>query len=289
MVERRELIQVLSHATVFVCPSVYEPFGLVNLEAMACEAAVVASDVGGIPEIVVEGETGFLVPCDPEAVAADPEAAARFEATLAERINRLVGDPALAARLGAAGRQRVLDHFTWERVAERTLEVYREVLAAPAAGDRGLAAHPAAEAGPADQAARGLVRLVPRRRGEHGGDRGGEPAATATLPVRTAQGPPGTLDRLGVVPRPQVALVRRLGHPEPDQRDDLGVADRRREGGRAVLIADHDRGRPGRGGAGQALDEDHRGGRQVLVADHDGAAQVGGAPVRHSTSTTVAA
>ena len=137
MVERRELIQVLSHATVFVCPSVYEPFGLVNLEAMACEAAVVASAVGGIPEIVVEGETGFLVPCDPEAVAAEPEAAARFEAALAERINRLVGDPALAARLGAAGRQRVLDDFTWERVAERTLEVYREVLAAPAAAPAG--------------------------------------------------------------------------------------------------------------------------------------------------------
>ena len=137
MVERRELIQVLSHATVFVCPSVYEPFGLVNLEAMACEAAVVASDVGGIPEIVVEGETGFLVPCDPEAVAADPEAAARFEATLAERVNRLVGDPALSGRLGAAGRQRVLDHFTWERVAERTLEVYREVLAVPSVAAAG--------------------------------------------------------------------------------------------------------------------------------------------------------
>jgi starch synthase len=137
MLPRTELIQVLSHATAFVCPSIYEPFGLVNLEAMACEAAVVASAVGGIPEIVVEGETGFLVPCDPEAVAAEPEAAARFEAALAERINRLVGDPALAARLGAAGRQRVLDDFTWERVAERTLEVYREVLAAPAAAPAG--------------------------------------------------------------------------------------------------------------------------------------------------------
>ena len=133
MVERGELVQMLSHATVFVCPSVYEPFGLVNLEAMACEAAVVASAVGGIPEIVVEGETGLLVPCEPEAVATDPAAAADFEAALAERINRLVDDPGLAGRLGAAGRRRVLADFTWERVAERTVEVYRDVLAVPSA------------------------------------------------------------------------------------------------------------------------------------------------------------
>jgi starch synthase len=128
MVERAALIQVMSHATVFVCPSVYEPFGLVNLEAMACEAAVVASDVGGIPEIVVDGETGYLVPCDPDAIAFDPAAAERFETALATRINQLVADPALAARFGAAGRQRVLERFTWERVAARTVDVYRETL-----------------------------------------------------------------------------------------------------------------------------------------------------------------
>ncbi len=134
MLPRTELIQVLSHATAFVCPSIYEPFGLVNLEAMACEAAVVASAVGGIPEIVVDGETGYLVPCDPEAVASDETAARLFEATLAERINQLVADPDLATRLGTAGRRRVLDRFTWEQVALRTVEVYRQALAAHAAG-----------------------------------------------------------------------------------------------------------------------------------------------------------
>ena len=134
MVPRPELIQVLSHATAFVCPSIYEPFGLVNLEAMACEAAVVASAVGGIPEIVVDGETGYLVPCDPEAVASDVVAARQFEATLAERINQLVADPDLATRLGTAGRRRVLERFTWEQVALRTVEVYRQAIAAHAAG-----------------------------------------------------------------------------------------------------------------------------------------------------------
>jgi starch synthase len=134
MVPRPELVQLLSHATAFVCPSVYEPFGLVNLEAMACEAAVVASEIGGIPEIVVPGETGYLVACDPEAVASDPTAARDFEAALADRINQLVADPALASRLGAAGRRRVMERFTWERVAARTLEVYRSVLGLPPAG-----------------------------------------------------------------------------------------------------------------------------------------------------------
>jgi starch synthase len=133
MVPRPELIQVLSHATVFVCPSIYEPFGLVNLEAMACEAAVVASAVGGIPEIVVDGETGYLVPCDAEAVASDTTAARHFEATLAERINQLIADPDLATRLGMAGRRRVLERFTWEQVALRTVEVYRQAITAHAA------------------------------------------------------------------------------------------------------------------------------------------------------------
>ena len=135
MVPRPELIQVLSHATAFVCPSIYEPFGLVNLEAMACEAAVVASAVGGIPEIVVDGKTGYLVPCDPTAVASDATAARHFEATLAERINQLVADPDLATRLGTAGRRRVLERFTWEQVALRTVEVYRQAIAAHAAGN----------------------------------------------------------------------------------------------------------------------------------------------------------
>jgi alpha-maltose-1-phosphate synthase len=121
MLTRPEVVQILSHATVFVCPSVYEPFGLVNLEAMACEAPVVATATGGIPEIVVEGETGSLVAYDPD----EPEA---FASALAQAINRLLDDPAAAERFGKAGRRRVLDHFTWEAVAARTADIYRLVL-----------------------------------------------------------------------------------------------------------------------------------------------------------------
>jgi starch synthase len=129
MLDRREVIQVLSHATVFVCPSVYEPFGLVNLEAMACETAVVASAVGGIPEIVVDAETGYLVPCDVSAERPDPEAARRFAEALAERINALVTQPALARAFGEAGRRRVVEHFSWSSVAERTVALYTGLLA----------------------------------------------------------------------------------------------------------------------------------------------------------------
>jgi starch synthase len=129
MLDRRDVIQVLSHATVFVCPSVYEPFGLVNLEAMACETAVVASAVGGIPEIVVDAETGYLVPCDVSAERPDPEAARRFAEALAERINALVTQPALARAFGEAGRRRVVEHFSWSSVAERTVALYAGLLA----------------------------------------------------------------------------------------------------------------------------------------------------------------
>jgi starch synthase len=129
MLDRRDVIQVLSHATVFVCPSVYEPFGLVNLEAMACETAVVASAVGGIPEIVVDAETGYLVPCDVSAERPDPEAARRFTEALAERINALVTQPALARAFGEAGRRRVVEHFSWSSVAERTVALYTGLLA----------------------------------------------------------------------------------------------------------------------------------------------------------------
>ena len=130
MLPRPEVIQVLSHATVFVCPSIYEPFGLVNLEAMACEVAVVASAVGGIPEIVVDGETGYLVPCDVAAGAPDAAAAGRFAEGLAERINALLADPDRAAAFGRAGRQRVVDHFSWSSVAARTAELYRGLASA---------------------------------------------------------------------------------------------------------------------------------------------------------------
>jgi alpha-maltose-1-phosphate synthase len=130
MLPRAEVIQVLSHATVFVCPSVYEPFGLVNLEAMACGTAVVASAVGGIPEIVVEGETGLLVPCavgaDPT-VPTDPGAARQFAQALAEGIDALLADPDAARRMGEAGRRRVIEHFDWEVIAGRTVGVYDRV------------------------------------------------------------------------------------------------------------------------------------------------------------------
>jgi starch synthase len=129
MLPRPEVIQILSHARVFVCPSVYEPFGIVNLEAMACGAAVVATAVGGIPEIVVPDATGFLVPFESDGTAAgsprDREGLARG---LALRIDQLVADPELAARLGAAGRRRVIEHFSWTAIAERTAQLYTRVV-----------------------------------------------------------------------------------------------------------------------------------------------------------------
>jgi len=118
-----EVVQLLTHARVFVCPSVYEPFGLVNLEAMACGTAVVATAVGGIPEIVVDGETGFLVP--------PGGGGDRLARGLAARVNDLVADPDLARRMGEAGRKRAVEHFGWSAVAERTAALYRR-LARPA-------------------------------------------------------------------------------------------------------------------------------------------------------------
>jgi starch synthase len=105
-----------------VCSSVYEPLGIVNLEAMACATAVVASDVGGIPEVVADGVTGSLVHYDP----ADP---AGYEAGLAEAVNALVNDPEKAERYGRAGRQRCIDEFSWAHIAEQTLDIYRKVCA----------------------------------------------------------------------------------------------------------------------------------------------------------------
>jgi alpha-maltose-1-phosphate synthase len=117
----QDLIHLHSGASVFVCPSIYEPFGLVNLEAMACETAVVGSRVGGIPEIVVEGETGYLVDYDPE----DPEA---FTTGLANRIDELLNNPTLTAKMGKAGRQRVLRHFGWPAIASQTVKLYDSLL-----------------------------------------------------------------------------------------------------------------------------------------------------------------
>lgn len=115
-----EVREILSAATAFVCPSVYEPLGIVNLEAMACGTAVVASDVGGIPEVVDDGVTGTLVHYDGDHTT-------DFEAALADGVNALVADPQTAARYGTAGRQRCIDEFSWARIAEQTLEVYRKV------------------------------------------------------------------------------------------------------------------------------------------------------------------
>lgn len=117
-----ELREILSAAAVFVCPSVYEPLGIVNLEAMACGAAVVASDVGGIPEVVADGVTGTLVHYDPGDVAG-------YRAGLAEAVNELVADRAKAQRYGKAGRRRCVEEFSWAHVAEQTLEIYRKVCA----------------------------------------------------------------------------------------------------------------------------------------------------------------
>ena len=127
MVPRGHVRQVLSHATVFACPSVYEPLGIVNLEAMACETAVVASAVGGIPEVVVDGETGYLVPYDP-ARADDPAAVAAFEEGLASKINSLTSDPEKAREFGRAGRQRCISEFDWGKIAAETVDVYRRAI-----------------------------------------------------------------------------------------------------------------------------------------------------------------
>ncbi|MHB1433644.1 MAG: glycogen synthase [Streptosporangiaceae bacterium] len=126
MLPKAEIIQILSHATVFACPSLYEPLGIVNLEAMACGTAVVASNVGGIPEVVADAQTGLLVPPD------DP-------AILAEAISSLVGDPARASAMGQLGRQRVAAEFSWASVAAQTAALYTELA-------RGRAGTPGADA-----------------------------------------------------------------------------------------------------------------------------------------------
>jgi len=123
MLPRPDVIRLLSRAAVFACPSVYEPLGIVNLEAMACGAAVVASAVGGIPEVVDDGVTGLLVPYDEK----DPAA---FEAALAEALNHVIADPSAAARMGGAGRERAVREFGWDAIARRTVAVYDGALRA---------------------------------------------------------------------------------------------------------------------------------------------------------------
>jgi glycogen synthase len=114
MLEDHDLVNLYNEAAVFACPSVYEPFGIINLEAMACETPVVATRVGGIKEVVVDGETGLLVP------PGEP-------VKLGDALTRILEDPATAAKMGEEGRRHVLEHFTWDRIATKTLELYRSL------------------------------------------------------------------------------------------------------------------------------------------------------------------
>jgi starch synthase len=129
MVTKEEAIQLYSHCAVFCCPSVYEPFGIINLEAMACKAPVVASATGGILEVVVEGETGHLVPFEADEVTTFPTNPEQFAKDLAARITDLLADPAKAQRLGEAGRKRVEEHFSWTAIAAQTIQLYESLIA----------------------------------------------------------------------------------------------------------------------------------------------------------------
>ena len=128
MVTRQETIQLYSNARVFCCPSVYEPFGIINLEAMACRAPVVASSTGGIKEVVVEGETGYLVPFDQDPVTSFPRDPETFARALAERITQLLNDPAKCRQFGSAGRKRVENIFSWTAIAQQTIELYQSLI-----------------------------------------------------------------------------------------------------------------------------------------------------------------
>jgi len=126
MVDRNAVIELYSHAAVFCCPSIYEPFGIINLEAMACETAVVASAVGGIKEVVVDGETGFLVPVEQMKESPfkplDPE---KFSRDLAAKINELMKDRCLREKFGKAGRKRAEERFSWSTIAQKTKALYK--------------------------------------------------------------------------------------------------------------------------------------------------------------------
>ena len=130
MVDKKTVIELYSHAAVFCCPSIYEPFGIINLEAMACETAVVASAVGGIKEVVTDGETGFLVSLEQmkEAPFAplDPD---KFSRDLAARINQLMANPSLREKFGKAGRQRAEEKFSWSAIARQTQQLYEKIAA----------------------------------------------------------------------------------------------------------------------------------------------------------------
>ena len=129
MVTKQEAIQLYSNCRVFCCPSVYEPFGIINLEAMACRAPVVASSTGGIKEVVVDGETGYLVPFDQDPVTSFPRDAEKFARDLAARINEMLSDPERCRRFGDAGRKRVEEIFSWTAIAQQTIRLYERLIA----------------------------------------------------------------------------------------------------------------------------------------------------------------
>ena len=128
MLDREAVIELYSHAAVFCCPSIYEPFGIINLEAMACETAVVASAVGGIKEVVVEGETGFLVPVEFVEGSFKLANAEKFSRDLAAKINQLMKDPALRDKFGKAGRKRAEEYFSWAKIAQKTKALYQTLI-----------------------------------------------------------------------------------------------------------------------------------------------------------------
>jgi alpha-maltose-1-phosphate synthase len=129
MVTKDVVYQLYSHAAVFVCPSIYEPFGIINLEAMACETAVVAAAVGGIKEVVVDGETGFLVPLEQmQTTPFEPVNPDKFSRDLAEKIDLLMADEPLRKKFGIAGRKRAVEKFSWAAIAAETKKMYQSLL-----------------------------------------------------------------------------------------------------------------------------------------------------------------
>ncbi len=129
MLDKKSLIEMYSNAAVFCCPSIYEPFGIINLEAMACEVPVVASAVGGIPEVVVNGETGFLIEFQQMRESPfEPVQPPVFAKGLADKINLLMADPGMRANMGAKGRKRVENQFSWKIIAKQTIDLYHELL-----------------------------------------------------------------------------------------------------------------------------------------------------------------
>jgi glycosyltransferase involved in cell wall biosynthesis len=129
MLPKEEVIQLYSHADVFCCPSIYEPFGIINIEAMACKTAVVASAVGGIKEVVVDGETGILVPVEQQNVAPfEPTDPDKFAKDLADGVNKVINNKDLRESMAIKGRKRVEEHFDWIAIARQVEELYKSLI-----------------------------------------------------------------------------------------------------------------------------------------------------------------